>query len=41
MQNKLSKVISLLSIENDISKKEKLEYEYNQLIKDIRVLKQS
>ena len=39
MQNKLSEVISLLSIENDICKKEKLEYEYNQLLKDIRVLK--
>ena len=33
MQNKLSEVISLLSIEKDISKKEKLEYEYNQFIK--------
>ncbi|SFD24800.1 ABC-F type ribosomal protection protein CplR [Clostridium uliginosum] len=39
LQNKLSEVISLLSIENDVSKKEKLEYEYKQLLKDIRVLK--
>lgn len=38
LQNKLSEVISLLSIENDLYKKEKLEYEYNQLLKDIRVL---
>ena len=39
MENKLSEIISLLSIENDMSKKEKLEYEYNNLLKDIRVLK--
>lgn len=41
MQIKLSEVISMLSIEKDICKKEKLEHEYNQLIKDIRGLKQS
>ena len=34
MENKLSEIISLLSIENDMSKKEKLEYEYNNLLKD-------
>ena len=39
LQNKLSEVISLLSIETDVSKKEKLENEYNQLLKDIKVLK--
>lgn len=41
MQIKLSEVISMLSIENDISQKEKLEHEYNQLIKDVKGLKQS
>jgi len=39
LQNKLSEVISLLSIETEVSKKEKLENEYNQLLKDIKVLK--
>ena len=37
-ENKLSEIISLLSIENDVCKKDSLEYEYNQLIKDIREL---
>ena len=36
MENKLSEVISLLSIEKDISKKEKLEYEYNELLKNMK-----
>lgn len=39
IQIKLSEVISMLSIEKDICKREKLEYEYNQLLKDIRELK--
>lgn len=39
MENKLSEVISLLAIEKDITKKEKLEYKYNELLKDIKVLK--
>jgi len=38
LKNKLSEVISLLSIENDIAKKEKLEYEYNKLLLDIKAL---
>jgi macrolide transport system ATP-binding/permease protein len=38
-QIKLSEVISLLSIEKDIAKKDKLEYEYNTLLKEIKVLK--
>lgn len=36
MENKLSEVISLLSMEKDISKKEKLEYEYNELLKNMK-----
>jgi len=39
LKNKLSEVISLLSIEKDMSKKEKLEYEYTNLLKDIKILK--
>ena len=39
MENKLSEVISLLAMERDITKKEKLEYKYNELLKDIKVLK--
>jgi len=38
-QIKLSEVISLLSIEKDIAKKDKLEYEYNILLKEIKALK--
>lgn len=39
MENKLSEVISLLAIEKDIIKKEKLEYKYNELLKGIKMLK--
>jgi len=39
LQNKLSEVISLLSMENDIDKKEKLDYEYTNLLRNIKVLK--
>jgi len=39
MENKLSEVISLLAMEKDITKKEKLEYKYNELLKAIKVLK--
>ncbi len=39
LQNKLAEVISLLSMENDIDKKEKLDYEYINLLKNIRALK--
>lgn len=39
MENKLSEVISLLAMEKDITKKEKLEYKYNELLMDIKVLK--
>lgn len=38
LKNKLSEVISLLSIEKDASKKEKLENEYTHLLKEIRTL---
>lgn len=38
LKNKLSEVISLLSIEKDVSKKEKLENEYTHLLKAIRTL---
>lgn len=38
LKNKLSEVISLLSIEKDVSKKEKLENEYTHLLKAIRIL---
>ena len=38
LKNKLSEVISLLSIENDISKREVLEQNYEQLLKNIRIL---
>jgi macrolide transport system ATP-binding/permease protein len=38
-QIKLSEIISLLSIEKDLSKKEKLEYQYNNLLKEIRIFK--
>lgn len=38
LRNKLSEVISLLSIEKDISKKEKLDYEYNKILKEIKIL---
>lgn len=38
LKNKLSEVISLLSIEKDVSKKEKLENEYTHLLKTIRTL---
>jgi len=36
MENKLSEVISLLAMEKDIFKKEKLEYEYNELLKNMK-----
>ena len=39
MENKLSEIISLLSIEVDAAKKEKLECKYNELLKDIKALK--
>jgi macrolide transport system ATP-binding/permease protein len=39
MENKLSEVISLLAMEKDITKKEKLEYKYNELLKGIMLLK--
>ena len=39
MENKLSEVISLLAMEKDISKKEKLEHKYNELLKNIKILK--
>lgn len=39
LKNKLSEVISRLSMEKDIAKKEILENEYNQLLKEIKVLK--
>lgn len=39
MENKLSEIISLLSIEGDVAKKEKLECKYNQLLKDIKALR--
>ncbi|BCZ46132.1 ABC-F type ribosomal protection protein [Clostridium gelidum] len=39
IQIKFSEVISMLSIEKDICKRENLEYEYNKLLKDIRELK--
>jgi len=39
LQNKLSEVISLLSMENDMVKKEKLDYEYTNLLENIRILK--
>ncbi len=39
MENKLSEVISLLAMEKDIIKKEKLEYKYNELLKNIKILK--
>ncbi len=39
LKNKLSEVISLLSIEKDMSKKERLEYEYANLLEDIKILK--
>ena len=39
LQIKLSEVISMLSLEKDICKREKLEDEYNQLLKEIRKLK--
>jgi macrolide transport system ATP-binding/permease protein len=39
LKNKLSEVISLLSIEKDISKKEELEQNYEQLLKSIKGLK--
>jgi macrolide transport system ATP-binding/permease protein len=38
LKNKLSEVISLLSIENDIYKREELEQNYEQLLKNIRSL---
>jgi len=38
LRNKLSEVISLLSIEKDVSKKEILESKYNDLLKDIKAL---
>lgn len=38
LRNKLSEVISLLSIEKDVSKKEKLDYEYNKILKEIKIL---
>lgn len=39
MEIKLSEIISLLATESDISKKEKLEGKYNELLKDIKALK--
>ncbi len=38
LRNKLSEVISLLSIEKDISQKEKLDYEYNKILREIKIL---
>ena len=38
LKNKLSEVISLLSIEKDISKRDELEENYEQLLKNIRIL---
>lgn len=38
LKNKLSEVISLLSIEKDASKKEKLENDYTRLLKEIKTL---
>lgn len=39
MEIKLSEIISLLATESDISKKEKLEGRYNELLKDIKALR--
>lgn len=40
LENKISEVISMLSIETDVNKKEKLDNEYNILLKDIKKLKE-
>lgn len=40
LKNKLSEVISLLSVEKDISKREKLDYEYNKILKEIKNLEE-
>ncbi|MDR3593597.1 ABC-F type ribosomal protection protein CplR [Clostridium sp.] len=38
LKNKLTEVISLLSMERDVSKKDELEHEYNKVLKEIKVL---